>query len=188
MDTVDIAIIALVFLSAVIGVFRGFVREVLSFISWVAAFYVAWIFRGEVASYLTSIEPEFLRNAVAVFLIFITVLIAFSLFNYVIIRLMNSAGLSGTDRLLGVLFGIARGYLIVMILIDLVGITPFINNKLYKRSLLIPHFQSATDWVKGYLPEGIKESLNIAESTTYESEVINSESVPIEINKIIKGE
>ncbi|MFK8069204.1 MAG: CvpA family protein [Gammaproteobacteria bacterium] len=188
MDIVDIAIIAIVLLSAVIGIFRGFVREVLSLISWVAAFFIAFRFHGNFASYLTSIEPESLRNGVAFLGVFFVVLIAFSLFNYVISRLMNSAGLSGADRLLGVLFGIARGAVIVMILIDLAGLTPFVNNRMYKQSTLIPHFQSATEWVKRYLPEDIKASLNISEPTTTESDVSNSDSVPIEINKIIKGE
>lgn len=194
MGIVDIAIIVLVFLSALIGIFRGFVREVLSLISWIAAFYIAFRFHGDFASFLTSIEPESLRNGVAFLGVFFVVLIAFSLFNYVISRLMNSAGLSGPDRVLGVLFGVLRGGVIVLILADLAGLTPMGDSRPFQKSVLLPYFHSAGEVIKGYLPEDFMKNLNVKVSTiTSESsnvsETINSQiAVPIEIKKIIEGE
>ena len=161
MGMIDIGIIALVFLSSVIGIFRGFVREVLSLVALVAAFYIAWTFQGELLTHLSFIEPELLRKVAAFLGIFFIVLVGFSLINYVIAKLMDSTGLSGTDRLLGVIFGVIRGAAIVMILIVLSGLTPIPDSNPWKKSTLIPHFQQAGQWLKGYLPADFAKYLDV---------------------------
>ena len=161
MGMIDIGIIALVFLSSVIGIFRGLVREVLSLVAWVAAFYIAFRFHGELASYLSSIEPESLRNGAAFLGVFFIVLIGFSLFNYVVAKLVDSTGLSGTDRTLGVIFGVARGAAIVLVLVVLAGLTPIPDSNPWKKSTLIPHFQQAGQWLKGYLPADFAKYLDV---------------------------
>ncbi len=162
MGIIDIAIFGLVFLSALIGIFRGFVREVLSLVAWVAAFYIAFRFHGDIAGQLTMIEMESLRKGAAFLAIFFVVLIIFSLFNYVVAKLVDSTGLSGTDRFLGVIFGVARGAAIVLVLIILAGLTPLPESKPWQKSKLIPYFQEAGEWVKGYLPEDIAKHLDFS--------------------------
>ena len=161
MGMIDIGIIALVFLSSVIGIFRGFVREVLSLVAWVAAFYIAFRFHGQLAQHLSSLEPESLRNGAAFLGVFFIVLVGFSLFNYVVAKLVDSTGLSGTDRLLGVIFGVARGVAIVLVLVVLAGLTPLPDSKPWQKSSLIPHLQKAGQWVKGYLPEDFARYLDV---------------------------
>ncbi len=161
MGMIDIGIVVLVFLSALIGIFRGLVREVLSLVAWVAAFYIAFRFHGELAVHLSSIQPESLRNGAAFLGVFFIVLIGFSLFNYVVAKLVDSTGLSGTDRLLGVIFGVVRGAVIVLALVVLAGLTPFPDSKPWHKSMLIPHFQEAGQWLKGYLPEDFAKYLDV---------------------------
>jgi len=161
MGMIDIGIVALIFLSALIGIFRGLVREVLSLVAWVAAFYIAFRFHGELAAHLSSIQPETLRNGAAFLGVFFIVLIGFSLFNYVVAKLVDSTGLSGTDRLLGVIFGVFRGVAIVLALVVLAGLTPLPDSKPWHKSSLIPHFQQAGQWVKGYLPEDFAKYLDV---------------------------
>jgi len=161
MSIIDIGIIFLVLLSSVIGIFRGFVREILSLVAWVAAFFIAFKFHAQLAVHLTSIEPESLRNGAAFLGVFFIVLIGFSLFNYVVAKLVDSTGLSGTDRLLGVIFGVARGAAIILVLVVLAGLTPLPDSKQWQKSTLIPNFQKAGQWVKGYLPEDFAKYLDV---------------------------
>ncbi len=178
MGMIDIGIIVLIFLSAVIGIFRGLVREVLSLVAWAAAFYIAFRFHGELATYLSSIQPESLRNGAAFLGVFFIVLIGFSLFNYVVAKLVDSTGLSGTDRLLGVIFGVVRGAAIVLVLVVLSGLTPLPDSKSWHKSTLIPHFQQAGQWVKGYLPEDFAKYLDVPVITGSSSkEKLPAESV-----------
>lgn len=175
---IDIAIIGLILLSAVISIFRGFVREVLSLVAWVAAFYVALRFSGKAAEYLTPyIGIESLRMGTAFLGIFFIVLILFSLLNYVIARLVDSTGLSGTDRFLGVIFGLARGAAIIIIMVMLAELTPVAANKSWQKSVLIPQFKQAVGWVKGYLPADIAKHFDFEQSAPSGSTMQPSESV-----------
>jgi membrane protein required for colicin V production len=183
MHWIDIAIILLILLSSVISIFRGIIKEVLSLVAWVAAFYLALRFSGIVAGYLEpyiSIEP--VRLGVAFLGIFFLTLILFSLFNFVIARLVDGTGLSGTDRFLGVIFGLIRGVAIVTILVVFAQLTPVPQGKLWQRSLLIPYFQKTAVWVKQYIPENLSERFSYSASSntiqTIQSAEINRDIDP----------
>lgn len=186
MGMIDIAIAGLIFLSAIIGIFRGFIREVLSLVAWIAAFYIAFKFHGDLASKLTAIEIESIRNGAAFLGIFFIVLLVFSLFNYVVAKLVDSTGLSGTDRFLGVIFGIVRGAAIVLVLIVLASLTPFPESKAWQKSMLIPHFVDTGQWLKVYLPEEFAKYLDLPSEPAQSSP--EDESVSPETNKQIGGE
>ncbi len=191
MSFIDIGIIVLVLLSSIIGIFRGFVREVLSLVAWIAAFYIAFKFHGELSPHLSFISPESFRDGAAFLGVFFIVLIAFSLFNYVIAKLVDSTGLSGTDRTLGVLFGVARGAAIILVLVVLAGLTPLPDSKTWTSSILIPHFQQAGQVLKGYLPEDFARYLDVPVITGSKAEptvpAVKEETVESE-NVIVEGE
>lgn len=189
MSFIDVGIIVLVLLSSIIGIFRGFVREVLSLVAWAAAFYIALKFHGKLSIHLDMISPETLRDGVAFLAVFFLVLIAFSLFNYVIAKLVDGTGLSGTDRTLGVVFGVARGGAIVLTLVVLAGLTPLPESKVWSSSFLIPHFQQAGQVLKGYLPENFAQYLDVSVITgskanaaepVAQEEIIQSEAIIVE--------
>src|SRR5690606_34792426 len=118
MNWADWTIVAILVLSALISVKRGFVREALSLATWVAAILVAMIFGGRLAILLVDhIDTPSLRELVAFTLLFVGTLLVGALVNYVISTLVKVTGLSGTDRLLGMCFGLARGAIIVMALL-----------------------------------------------------------------------
>lgn len=142
MNWADWAIIAILVLSALISIKRGFVREALSLATWVAAVLVAVLF-SEPLSYLLHdhIATPSVREMVAFAILFIATLLAGGLIGYVMGALIQVTGLSGTDRLLGMLFGLARGIIVIMVcLIFLPGLLSVNQDPWWQESALIPHF------------------------------------------------
>jgi membrane protein required for colicin V production len=153
---IDILIIGIIALSAVISLVRGFVREALSLATWIAAFWVAWLFFRPLAVHFEGwIEVPSIRLGVAYGILLIAVLLLGALINHFMTLLVDSTGLSGTDRLLGVFFGAARGAVVVAILILLAGLTPFPQDPWWRASELIPYFQEMAVWLKQFLPADI---------------------------------
>ena len=113
----DIAIATVVLMSAAIGLVRGLVKEVLSLVSWAAAFVVAIYFSGEVSQQIPSQwGSDSIRLIMAFAGLFIATLIVAAILQWVIAQLVSTTGLSGTDRFLGFLFGSARGLLVCVVL------------------------------------------------------------------------
>lgn len=135
--------------SILISVVRGFIREALSLLIWAAAFLGAMVFHPELALYFdTLVETPSLRALVAWVVLFFGILMAGSLVSFLLAQLVESTGLSGTDRLIGAVFGALRGFIVVMvILIILPGVLPVSQDAWWNSSVLIPYFLACEDWV-----------------------------------------
>jgi membrane protein required for colicin V production len=150
MNWADWAIIGVVGVSALIGVVRGFIKEALSLLIWLAAAAVAINFYEHVSGWLVNlIDVTSLRLLAAWIGLFVATLIAGSIISFIISKLVEATGLSGTDRLLGMLFGIARGLIVVLvILILLPQILPVNQDLWWQDSVLIPHFLEFESWAR----------------------------------------
>ncbi|WP_386686506.1 CvpA family protein [Lonepinella sp. MS14437] len=147
MSVIDYIIIGIIVFSVIVSLLRGFVREVLSLASWIIAFIVASQFYPYLANLLTQIESEYIRNGVAIGVLFVLTLIVGGIVNYVISQLVDKTGLSSTDRVLGACFGFLRGVLIVAALLFFVDtFTNFDQSEAWKSSQLIPHFGFVVEW------------------------------------------
>jgi membrane protein required for colicin V production len=123
LDWVCLAILAA---SLLLGAWRGLVYEVLSVISWVAAFVVAQWLAPQAADLLPmGNATEVVRYAAGFAIVFIGVVFAGGLVAWGIKKLVEAVGLRPVDRTLGALFGLARGAILLMAVAVLVNMTPF---------------------------------------------------------------
>ncbi len=162
---VDYCILGVIGLSALIGLIRGMIREVYSLFLWGLATWLGLHYSREFSVYLERAIPlPSARMAVSFLGIFIGVLLAGGLVGYLLGKLVSSTGLGGTDRLAGVVFGIARGALIVAILVLLAGVTPLPEDPWWKQSRLIPPFQSLGVWLRTQIPSGLAAHVKFPEA------------------------
>ncbi|PMH40577.1 bacteriocin production protein [Vibrio sp. 10N.286.49.B3] len=142
MNWLDFVILGVIGFSAVISLVRGFVKEALSLVIWFGAFFISSQYYTKLAVYFSNIEDDIVRNGAAIAALFVATLIVGAVVNYVISQLVQKTGLSGTDRILGVVFGGLRGILIVAALLFFIdAFTALSNSEWWKESQLVPEFQ-----------------------------------------------
>jgi len=153
---IDYAIIGLIFISSIIGLVRGFVREAFSLALWVVAIWVGLTFSRDFSGFLESfISYPSARIATAFAILFVITLIIGAIISYLLGELVKRTGLTGSDRFAGMIFGIARGFVVVAIVIMLAGLTPLPEDSWWKESILIPPFQSLAVWLHDHIPSGL---------------------------------
>ena len=149
---VDWAIIAIIAISSLISLKRGFVKEALSLVTWIIAGVVAWMFGGALSQHLTEfIEMPSARVIAGCAILFVATLLVGALVNFLISELIRVTGLSGTDRFLGMVFGGARGALLVVVLTGLLSLAPVQQDPWWQQSSLLPHFLMVADWSKNLI-------------------------------------
>lgn len=150
MNWADWTIIGILAVSSLIGLKRGFVKEALSLACWAAAFMVAMMFHQALAQLLVdSVSSPSVRKMLSFGALFAATLIVGAMVNYLIGELIRMTGLSGTDRLFGMVFGMARGVIVVMaILLLLPPLVPVDQELWWQQSVVIPHFMTMEDWAR----------------------------------------
>ncbi|CAI8293604.1 MAG: CvpA family protein [Oceanospirillales bacterium TMED33] len=158
----DWAIIALLVISTLMSLRRGFFKEALSLGTWIAAFVVARQFHSPMDQLLeTQIVDSLMRSIAAFAALFVGTLLVGAALGFFLSALIDATGLSSTDRVLGMVFGFARGALIVTVVIGLLNLTPLVNDSWYTTASLVPHFETVAQWALEQLSaSGFKPSIS----------------------------
>jgi len=157
---VDYILLGVIVISALLSLWRGFVTEAISLISWIVALWVAVVFFQNLALLMNDwIDTPSIRDVSAFAILFVGTVLVGGLVNYLAGQLVAKTGLTATDRALGMLFGIARGIVIVAVLVLLAGLTALPEDAWWQEALLLGHFQDMALWLRSFLPANIAENI-----------------------------
>ena len=160
MTVFDYSVLAIVGFSVLLSVIRGLVREVLALAGWVVAFVVASLFAEDAAALISRDVPgDALPLLVGFAGVFLAVLVAMSLLAIVASKLVKSAGLGMEDRVLGGVFGLVRGLLVVLVLVLAAGFTALPRHPEWRKAVLSGPLESAAGAVKAWLPPGLSKRI-----------------------------
>lgn len=155
---VDAVILVILTLSILTGLFRGFLKELIALFVWIAAIWLGFKYADYAGSFLGSyVHDAMARHAVGFIIIILGVIILGSIINALLSFILKNTGLSGTDRLLGIIFGFVRGVFIVALIILAVRITNLLPVEEYvNNSILYNKFTPVVDWLYKISPDFVK--------------------------------
>ena len=160
MSVLDLAAITVVVVSAGWGIWRGFTREVMSLAGWVLAFLAANAVAGTLGDMLpASIASPEVRVLIAFVVVVVLVLIAAAVVGMAVSKFLKSAGLSGVDRTLGGLFGLARGIVILLAFTIVAGLTSLPRQALWKESVAAGMATRTVTQLTAWLPPALAKRL-----------------------------
>lgn len=151
---IDLVLVALVLVSAILGLMRGFVGILVSTAAWLLAGLAAFRFGADAAMWLSeSGRPTVSETFGGYALSFIAVLLTVGMLGALVKSMVRASELSGADRALGFGVGVARGTIIACVLVMLLGFTPLPNEPSWRQSLVLPMMMPAVHWMRAQLPE-----------------------------------
>lgn len=160
MTLFDYVVLAVVGLSVFLSVLRGFVREILSLAGWVIAFLVARMYTLQLEPLLPAAIPgDSLRLLAAFLILFLATLLVASLLAIALSEIFKKIGLGWLDRSLGAFFGLARGVLIVWIMVLLGGLTPLPQDPVWRGALLSAPLEALVAYALPWLPQGVAKHI-----------------------------
>ena len=150
LNWIDWAIIAVLSASTVLSLWRGFAREALSLAGWVAAFILSNLYADRRAALSADlIDNDSARYVAAFAVLFVGVLLFFNLLGFLVKQLIRLTGLSLLDRLLGTVFGFARGVIVLLVVIFIARqMLPPDSQQTLGQSQLAPHLEMLMQWTQ----------------------------------------
>jgi membrane protein required for colicin V production len=155
----DFAVIAILLVSVLLGLWRGLAVEVLSLVGWPLAFVLSNLYSDNFARFL-PLKQETLRTTAAYVLMIAVVLIAWGVLVWVLSKMLKSIGLGRMDRTLGGLFGIVRGGLVVLALVWLAGVTDIPEKPFWRKAMMSKALEDAALMTKAWLPDNIAQRIH----------------------------
>ena len=163
---IDVGILIAMLFSAIVSAFRGFFREAISLGTWIGAVLLTLMFTSRFATLLPkdTIESPTARLGISAVVLFVGCMLVGSLINWLFQKIMASSTLGTSDRVIGFMFGMARGAIIVAIVVLLANLVPTLKLEAWWRdSLLLPHFQQAAHFIYAQLPREIAQHFDFSQ-------------------------
>ncbi len=162
---IDWVIIALIAVSTLISLKRGFIKEALSLVTWVGAFVIARTFHPQMQALLeNTVETPLVRLISAFAILFFGALIVGAIINNMVGHLVRVTGLSATDRVLGMGFGLLRGLVVVIVAIAFIRYTPLAQDTWWRTSIMIERLAIVEDWSRRTLGDEFARFLGPTEN------------------------
>lgn len=156
MFAIDYLLLGIIALSALMGALRGFVKEALALAGWVVAIWGAWQFGDEAAGWLPDfVDDPVLKIWAARLLMLIAALFVVGVISRLLSILLDQTGLSGTNRLMGGVFGVARGAVLGAVVVSVLNVAGFDDAPWWGESKLIPYAAPIADRLGEYAGKGI---------------------------------
>lgn len=159
MHWIDYAIIGIIAVSALTGLVRGFIKEIVALGVWVIAGWMAFVYAKPVAAWLgTYVQDKSARVILAYVVIIVGTLIIGGLLNTMLSFIMHHSGLTGTDRLLGLGFGVVRGIFVVALIMVVIRLSAFPEEEYRKEAKLYAYFNPIVNWMYQFAPDLLKRA------------------------------
>lgn len=153
MTVTDLLLLAVIGVSALLGVMRGLIGVLASLLAWVLAAWAAFQFGARVALLLAGEgEPGPGQLLAGYGLSFLVVLLFVGAVGWLVRKLVHSVGLSGMDRALGFALGLARGGLVACLMVLMMGFTALPREPEWRQSQVVPVLLPGAQWLRGWLP------------------------------------
>lgn len=160
MTAFDVVVIVVVLLSALIGLWRGVIREVFALAAWIAAIVCMFLFGDPLAKMLPfAQDTPWLRTLAGYALVFIGVFVVLSVAGFLFSKVVNAIGLSFVDRALGMMFGVVRGALIVVLLVFVAGATTVPQMNWWRDSVTAKPLATFAAILRGKLPDDLAKRI-----------------------------
>jgi len=152
----DYLVLAILLVSALLGLARGLIKEILSLCAYLAAFLGAVWWGPPVSDWLMAyLENPLLRTGVAYLVVFLIILLLVGLVNMTLATLIQKTGLTPADHGLGAMFGFLRGLLLVLTLVILAGYTELPRESWWVDARLSGASVQAVQHLKQWLPPSL---------------------------------
>ena len=160
MTAFDYIVVTIFAVSVALGVWRGVVGEVIALVAWILAFFAAKLFGAEVAQlFFSGIADPAMRLVAAWVAVFVVVLVLMALLRLAVRGMLKALGLSLTDRLLGIIFGLARAAIIVFVLVAVGGMTMVVKEKWWVDAYFSAPLETAVMASKPWLPPEVAKRI-----------------------------
>lgn len=163
MTVFDYLVIAIVAFSLLFGLWRGVIGEIIALLAWGLGIFAAIEFGEPAGNQLfAGVSDPAVRVLAGCVLLFVGVLVAMALIRLAISRMVKALGLTVSDRLLGMMFGIARGVLVVLILVGLGGMTVAPKQAWWREATLAPPLETAVMVARQWLPDDLAKRIRFS--------------------------
>jgi len=163
----DIAILAVIILSAIVSFVRGFYKEVVSVTTWILAIAITLLFTNRFSSLLPreTIESPEARLGISALILFLGTMMIGSLISWLVLKAIPSSIGARRDRVMGVFFGLARGVIIITLVVLAAHLVPTIKTeKWWTQSMTLPYFEQTARLVHSRMPRELSKHFDFSPS------------------------
>ena len=169
MTATDLVLLAVIGLSMLFGLMRGFIGVLASLLAWVLAAWASFHFGARIALLLAGGHgtPSAGQLFAGYALSFLCVLLVVGVVGWLVRKLVHAVGLSGIDRAMGLALGAVRGGFVACLLVLLMGFTAMPREPGWRESQVVPVLLPGARLLRGLLPPWAAQRVDFGPSRNH---------------------